>query len=98
MQQDRIRLEQQVKDQEAMLRLLQQQQRQQPQMQSAQIPMHPNLATGMAPQGAYVSYIPYPIQGGIQAVPIQGVQAGQPIYTIPQVYGTIPPPVGFQPK
>ena len=82
-----------------MLRLLQQQQQlPQAQLQSPQIPMHPGLAAGMPPQGAYVSYIPYPMQGGIQAVPIQGVQASQPIYTIPQVYGAIPPPVGFQPK
>ncbi|CAB4009608.1 Hypothetical predicted protein, partial [Paramuricea clavata] len=99
-EQNRIRLEQQVKDQEAMLKLLQQQQQQQQQLQhptqlqSPQIPLH----HGIAPQGAYVSYLPYQMPGGIQALPVQGIPGTQPIYTIPQVYGAIPPPVGFQPK
>ena len=95
-----------------MLKLLQQQQRQQQhptqQLQSAQIPqipMHANLAAAMAPQGAFLQYpmsgVPYmPFQmPQIQAVPtMQGMPAAQPIYTVPQVFSTIPPPVGFQPK
>ncbi|XP_028399597.1 epidermal growth factor receptor kinase substrate 8-like isoform X2 [Dendronephthya gigantea] len=99
-EQNRVRLEQQVKDQEAMLRLLQQQQQQlpQPQLQSAQIPIHPGVA-GIAPQGAYVSYVPYQMPGmpGMPAT-LQPIPGTQPIYTIPQVYGAIPPPVGYQPK
>ena len=101
LQQDRVRLEQQVKDQEAMLNLLKQQQNQQQphQLQSQHIPLHANVATGIPPQGTFVSYVPYPMSGGFQPVPtMPGIAPAQAIYTVPQVYGAIPPPVGFQQK
>lgn len=93
-QESRIRLEQQVKDQEAMLKLFREQQKQQQQTQ-----VTPQLQPAIQPQGTYVSYVPVQAMPGVQAIPgVQGIQATPPIYTIPQVYGTVPPTLGFQHK
>ena len=55
----------------------------------------------MQPHGAYVSYVPVQAMPGMPGMQISGVQgypAAQPIYTIPQVYGAMPPSLGYQQK